>query len=949
MFFRRGIALVLQSLVFLNLLLAAFDAGALNIIRNFTVEDGLPSTEVYWVHQDHKGYLWFCTDRGLSRYDGYTFNNYSTDDGLAYNTVFRIFEAPGNDLWISGFNGTLSVWDAVTNTFRPFEKNDELQQLLGSYNWVQHLQFRSDTLLIYPYTPNTVFMSIAGRKGIAEVDISLFPADKRMVNSNNKGNNNIYCIRSARRHAPYYQSVKVFEPDVNQQYIQQLQKVMWQYENQYTFSHIYGFEGKYAFCAKSGLILYDESGGMSRLMPGIIVSCVIKDNENNLWITTTQKGVFVARLDEIRTHEFATHLGNGEKITLVHEWHGHLLIGTNKGRVIDFKSGRTLGPDNNKSDIHSIVERNDTLYASYGITITDDGGELRGHRIAELENSYITLPTGNGNYFYTTFDGYGYLKGNSVAINKTGRILHAHLMSDGTLFYSKYTGIWEVRHNQIEQPIDHTEKLKLENITVRKIYELAPSILVLATSGSGIVIVKDGRVMTRITDDQGLPSNMINACYIDSEYRRIWCSTNRGVSILDYVINEKGVQITGVTNLNKSHGLASNYISNLMGMGPDVMLAGDNNITSIPRTFRLRKVRPPKVDILAFLNSDSNYLGKQINFKHYQNNIEVFFNAFSLQKPLDGYFYKYRLRSPENKKERWVYTNDRGVWFKDLPAGSYVFEVSAKSLNSNWSAMEMVDFEIEPFFLNRLWVRATIFLTASFLIFLFVRRYFVQLRLENTKALEIKNLQLKNNKLELEALRGQMNPHFIFNALKSVQNLILTEQKWEANDLLTKFSKLIRSSLEYSRTDFIPLEMEVRFLENYLDIEKSRTPGRFEYRIDLDQVEDNQDIKIPGLLVQPICENAIKHAFQQESGGLLEIVFSQEEDEGIVVTVMDNGIGYYNALPRDATTQHSMGLSIVRSRLSLFNEQGYDTWLKIYPRDADTKKGTIITFKLPCE
>ncbi len=944
----KGFVHIIQKALLVTLVLFTLvDAGAINIIRNYTVEDGLPSSEIYSVYQDFEGNLWFCTDRGVSRFDGYSFKNFSTDDGLSYNTVFRIIEDPKGNLWFTGFNGSLSYWDIKQKKFIRFKHNESLQKKLGPYNWVHLIDFRGDSMLIYPYMKRAVYLTVKKEDHLKELEINEYLPEKKLRISPDSSLSNKYIIQSLQGKSPHYHIVKTQKINDDETVIRRIESVFQKHETEVKITDIYCFEDTYLFSTHDGLYIFKDGKLENVAMKGTVVSGAIRDGENNIWITTTNEGVFLARLDDIKTIDGSEVLKSGERITVITNFKGHVLVGTNNGRVIDYLNRVVIGKINNEPIIHSFNVRNDTLLVSYGMVITAEKDRLKVDYIRKFRQHYIIVPTTGRKHFFTSFDNYGFYQGKDKKVVAEGRILHAHVVSKGSVFYSKFMGIWEARGNDLEHIKDHTRTLKIENTTVRKIYDIGDSLIVLATSGSGIVIGKNGVMITKITTKHGLPSNMINACFVDEKNQRIWCSTNRGVSILDFRMDKGGFKILRVINLNRSHGIVSNFITGITAKDDHILLAGDVSISSIPRNFILPKIKAPKVIILSLLSNDSNYLHKKTKFKHKEDNFEIFYNSFSQQRPLDGSFYRYRLRSPQQSEYKWTYTNDRGVWFKDLSAGQYTFEVSARSLNSEWSIPASVQFTIEPIFLSLWWVRITILLSLGLIAFLFVRRYFLRIQMESDKALEIQSLHLKNNRLELAALRGQMNPHFIFNALKSIQKLILAEQKWEANELLNKFSKLIRSSLEYSRTDFIPLTTEIQFLENYLEIEQSRAPDKFTFRINIAAVNDLEDIKIPGLLIQPICENAVKHAFQGADTGLLEVVFEQDSQDGIIVKVIDNGIGFFNAKPRGSDTQHSMGLDIVQSRLDLFSEQGYDTWLKISPMDPSTNKGTIVTFKLP--
>jgi hypothetical protein len=200
-------------------------------------------------------------------------------------------------------------------------------------------------------------------------------------------------------------------------------------------------------------------------------------------------------------------------------------------------------------------------------------------------------------------------------------------------------------------------------------------------------------------------------------------------------------------------------------------------------------------------------------------------------------------------------------------------------------------------------------------------------------ALKSKNEKLRSNhqqailqqhatELEMQALRAQMNPHFIFNCLSSINSFILKNQTEDASDYLTKFSRLIRMVLSNSNKAFITLEEELDMLKLYLDMERLRFKNSFDYNITFTNSFDADNVCIPPLLLQPFAENAIWHGLMHKHApGKLEISLSIE---GKVLTcvITDNGIGRTKAeffKGKSAEKNKSMGIKITTERLAMLN------------------------------
>ena len=225
---------------------------------------------------------------------------------------------------------------------------------------------------------------------------------------------------------------------------------------------------------------------------------------------------------------------------------------------------------------------------------------------------------------------------------------------------------------------------------------------------------------------------------------------------------------------------------------------------------------------------------------------------------------------------------------------------------------------------------------------------------ENARNL-LENLVLKQkaSELEMQALRAQMNPHFIFNALSSINNFILTNNQLQASEYLIKFSRLIRLILENSTLPLISLDKELEALTLYIELEALRFQHRFEYQIILSDDLDVTSIKLPPLILQPYVENAIKHGLIPKEGpGHLTITISEIKSQ-LHLTIADDGIGRYQSglINANANHQHrSIGMQVTSERIGFLNKQHADNSnVSIHDlTDAEGKaSGTEISIQIP--
>ncbi len=184
--------------------------------------------------------------------------------------------------------------------------------------------------------------------------------------------------------------------------------------------------------------------------------------------------------------------------------------------------------------------------------------------------------------------------------------------------------------------------------------------------------------------------------------------------------------------------------------------------------------------------------------------------------------------------------------------------------------------------------------------------------------------KLANNLLALKSLRSQMNPHFIFNALNSVNNFIAKSDERSANRYLSDFSTLMRSVLENSEEDFIPLSKELNLLELYIKLEHSRFPDKFDYCINIDEHLDIPSFQIPPMLLQPYIENAIWHGLRyREEKGMLEVSVRSKGDDTLQICISDDGIGRKKSV--ELKTHHqkknrSKGMGNIKQRVAILND-----------------------------
>ena len=212
----------------------------------------------------------------------------------------------------------------------------------------------------------------------------------------------------------------------------------------------------------------------------------------------------------------------------------------------------------------------------------------------------------------------------------------------------------------------------------------------------------------------------------------------------------------------------------------------------------------------------------------------------------------------------------------------------------------------------------------------------------------LKKVQIKNKKIALQSLRREMNPHFIFNSLNSVNHFIATNNELEANQYLTKFSKLMRGVMENSTEDFIPFQQELDLLQNYLALEKTRFADKFDYEVEVDENLNMQNLQVPGMLVQPFLENAIWHGLRYRTDkGFFKLNF--EKDESFLkVIIEDNGIGIEESKKQKTAhqkTREGRGMKNTLERIQLLNDL-YKKEITCSVKDKENNGGVLVIIKI---
>ncbi len=465
----------------------------------------------------------------------------------------------------------------------------------------------------------------------------------------------------------------------------------------------------------------------------------------------------------------------------------------------------------------------------------------------------------------------------------------------------------------------------LSNDRIFSVFEDRKGMLWIGTMGGGLNSYdRSSGVIRRYSEENGLPDNVIYDIVEDSK-GFLWMTSNKGLirfnpkseSFVGYDIND-GVQ-------SHEFNLGAAYVLN----NSRIAVGGMNGFN----LFNPEKIKSnsqiPKIVITEFKLFNKPYgryieNGDTIELNYNNNFFSISFSALDFTNPSKN-LYSYRLK---NYDKEWIKTDAsrRMAEYTDVKPGTYVFQVRGSNSDGLWNedGISFVIIVKPPFY--QTWVfRILLVLAMMSVTWLFVRGRVRKVRNQNEATGKMLQIEKQMFELEQKALRLQMNPHFIFNSLNSIQSYILSNDSEKAINYLAKFSQLMRLILTTSRETHIPVSQEVSLLKYYIELENMRFNNRFKYEITLEQSIDSEFVGIPPMIVQPYVENAILHGLMNKKiGPCILTVQMWMKDDYILCVVEDNGIGRQRAREikeKSGLGQKSQGIIITQERLDILNSK----------------------------
>lgn len=958
-------------IIILSIVLTPFFGLSQNIFnKHFDTEDGLPSNEVYDIVEDNEGYMWFATDMGVSKYDGYEFTNYSFDSTVLDNAILKLYKAPDGKIWFISLNGYLAYYnyDKIVS----FERNEELSSILGDITIYASFNINEKGDIYYGFRHCGLYIIKEGEK-IEKPNIVESKRYRRFINEHD----NFICYYTNKSFPLNKEDSLLLRFNNERTYIFDLFQVRDTY-----FNSIKIDDNKW-LCSFLN-ILFELNDGEFKFLkkfPKEII-CLFKDNEGNIWIGKNQQGgiSFYQSGNYIKEHSF---LKNHTVSSITQDFQGGTWCSTTTNGVYyssDYNNisfNEKYSKENTISDIELIEDdllilysngkvfkvNNDVIELEYEIesqqplfwlTNMDKklyAGNSPKRVVFELENNIskkIPIPDittsivkkKNDTIWVVKYKGGFYkMQKNDFKTFKNvapGIRFECDFQDNETYYFGKADGLVKYKNGQY---FDISKECAVDGNRIISIAKDSFGNLILGTKNSGIRIVRKKKV-TAINIEDGLSSNYI--IDIVTEGDTIWCSTRKGINKI-YYSNGDLSNLT-IDNVTKENGIISNEIKKIIPHKGYIWALTTKGIIKVSRKSFHNKNKPIKLNLSSLLiNNNETPIKKHYKLPYNSNNIKFLFRGIDYNSS-SNLEYNYFL---EGFSDNWSTTSSRKIEFPSLPHGSYTFSLYAKN-NTTVSPTLTLQIEISPPWWRTIWAYSLL----AIIILLLIVIIFKQRSKKVIQKITLLEKQ-KRDKLELQlkALRAQMNPHFMFNSLNSILYYILDHNTDAAAKYLTKFSRLIRLILQNSEDGNVSLSKEVETIQLYLELEQLRLENKFDFKILIHSEIQADSILVPTLLIQPIIENAVWHGIMNKEGrGEITIGF-EENNNFLVCSIKDDGIGRQeaNKAKTEGSKHKSMGLTITKERLRLLHQQTVSN-IQIQTTDLiedDKPAGTLVHIYIP--
>jgi|GEM_PF-954570 ligand-binding sensor domain-containing protein/two-component sensor histidine kinase len=935
------------------------------LLCHYTVREGLPSNVVYDVIQDKKGYVWFATDQGVSRFDGTAFRNFSSQDGLPDNEVFKLLEDGYGRIWLVSYNnaacyiegekvfnrdnsGLCHRLEAEEMFYSDMARSPDGKFLMIGYHIIElgENSFEYRLQNTNGWTSGRLLYAVyKGREYVGtDVQITLLPSASMysLIGSNHwkalQDKNKMYVLW--RKFGYLFQTWQLNDTGAVRLFDTILPARI---HNMYKVKN-----NDVLCCTENGLMLFNETTNRFRpdttLPKGIIPNAVFTDRDSNQWYSTINDGVYMKLHSAPGIINKASGLGGSNIMTVTYTSDGNFVTGDDKGVMnLVTKTGiqtMFIQKEGEPSRLLKAYQLNkDSILSAsdLGFYMTDTRTgkptilNYGSAKSLVLRKDYCLFGSvqGVGRYHYGA---------DSAVFLWTSRATAVEETPDRTIWIGTLNGLQCFRDDMGEMVYRKDSLLSRSRITCLAV--TPTGFIAVGTNTQGVFIIPGpNSPPLRIHQKMGLSSNTCKKILAGPK-DRIWVCTTVGVDVL--VPSLKGYS---VMRFPLPAGVDGSRINDIAIGNGHLALATVDGLLLV--SLDSRDYSEPLLHIQSVNGRmpGEKDTGGLLVLPYNKNDLKVGYTGISFTGGADV-LYKYIL---EGSQADTVFTSDRAINFSALRPGDYKLMIWARNKLGPWTRQPAtLRFKVEtPFWLNPwIWTAGALLLGAAG--YTLYRRRIKAVRLQ-AQLKEQNKRQMAE--LEMKALRAQINPHFIFNALNSIQTYYSQNDELTANHYMTSFAQFIRKTLSQSQSHWLSLAEEAKMLHTYMELEQMRFKQVFTPEVIIDPQLDTANTEIPAMLIQPYVENAINHGLRnlKTRKGILSIRFTKVE-KGVLCVVEDNGIGREAAQRFRSVSHSSLGMYITRQRVESIN-QLYHTQIVITIKDKwnapGDPGGTTIEILIP--
>jgi ligand-binding sensor domain-containing protein len=932
----------------------------------------LPSVETYHVLQDSKGYIWVTTDGGLCRYDGNTLTTFTVKDGINENVVLKGYEDKKGRLWFSTLSGYIFYYS--NNKFHSIAANEELIKLCGSAS-INNFFFvgENDTLFcstaaisgflkIPPQqnykniiratsgTGNYDYFCFSNKSNSSEVLTGWEHSLLEWINAFNY-DGNIYHLTYDKKHAQYAQTSRMNvdrEGNLYHAYGRQLfvirKKTRTSEMYNLPYIAISFYQDKdgdlWIGSINQGGYLYKHSDLKTKpihFLDGMSISSILLDREGTIWVATTQKGLFKSNNKEILVlNEKGIHFQkNNDQLNITCVQKKVISVFKNDSIYTDNSFAKFLLPiDEFRSSFidkdYSYFNTNIRLfYRSKKDTNTFDP-------IARIDSKEM-LKLNADTVCSINPKAINFIVKNKIVktITPPFSMRCVTQLRDKTILLGSRSnnGIFEFKNNTFIPYLPQVPQFKTR---INSMIQDSSNNLWVATNEHGLYCYTRDK---KLYAYNSLISDKLNSLTLDNK-SNLWAATNGELIKIDY---SRNIQQPLIYTFNQSNGLPNFQPEKLFEFNGKIWCCTYEKIFYFDSDKLVLNQVPPLVYINRVLINDKPIISTENipSFKFNENNIRIQSTLVANKNTTQKQFL-YMLLGYDKE---WHHSTLGDIQYTNLSYGTYTFLVYG--LNNDKVKSEKpatYTFTIKKPFWFTWWFILLEISIIFIIIFLSVKYWKNKIeKREREKA----SVNQEISEFKMTALRSQMNPHFIFNAIGSIQHYILKNEVKQSYNYLSKFSMLIRNILNNSRQEYISLTQEINTLRLYIELEQIRFTHPFQLKIEIDE-ELDMEMDMPTMLIQPYVENSIWHGLMpKESGGILELAFKKADDSMLVI-IRDNGMGRQI---KDSEKKHaSKGMSITEQRINLLtstNKKKFTTTIIDLKDEIGNSIGTEVNLVIP--